>query len=244
MSLLRGKIALITGASRGIGLATAEKFAHEGVNLILVARTESMLQEIAKRLEKEYIIKVVTVAADISKPEEVEKVFENIRENFGRLDILINNAGRGIYNLVENISAKECKEIVDLNLTGLILCTHFAVNMMIPQRSGHIVNISSVAGRVGIPGWSVYCATKWAVIGFSESIRKELIKYNIRVTVVEPGVVRTGWGENMPEDWIVQRAAIKALKAEDVAEAIYYAITQPEYVSINEILIRPTEQER
>ncbi len=134
--------------------------------------------------------------------------------------------------------------MIDLNLTGLIHCTHMAVKMMIPQRSGHIVNISSVAGRVGIPGWSVYCATKWAVVGFSESIRKELIKYNIRVTVIEPGVVTTEWGENMPEEWIRSRASMRALKAVDVAEAIYYVVTQPEYVSVNELLIRPTEQER
>jgi Short-chain alcohol dehydrogenase of unknown specificity len=116
--------------------------------------------------------------------------------------------------------------------------------MMISQRSGHIVNISSVAGRIGIPGWAVYCATKWAVIGFSESIRKELIKYNIRVTVIEPGVVSTHWGENMPEDWIRSRGAMHALKPKDIAEAIYYAVIQPEHVSVNEILIRPTEQER
>lgn len=244
MKSIKGKVTLITGASRGIGLATAEKFASEGADLILVARTESILKEIANKLQKEYKVKAVALSADISKSEEVEKIFENIRKDFGKLDILINNAGRGIYNLIENISAKECKEIVDLNLTGLILCTHFAVRMMIPQRNGHIVNIASVAGRVGIPGWSVYCATKWAVVGFSESIRKELLKHNIRVTVVEPGVVRTEWGENMPEDWVAQRAAMKALKPEDVAEAIYYVVTQPDHVSVNELLIRPTEQER
>jgi len=116
---------------------------------------------------------------------------------------------------------------------------------MIPARSGHIINISSVAGRIGISGWSVYCATKWAVVGFSDSIRKELTKYNIRVTVIEPGVVTTEWGENMPEEWIKGRQEMKApLKPENIAEAIYYVVTQPEHVSVNELLIRPTEQER
>ena len=115
---------------------------------------------------------------------------------------------------------------------------------MIKERSGNIINISSVAGRVGIPGWSVYCATKWAVIGFSESIRKELNKFNIKVSVIEPGVVNTEWGENMPDEWILHRAKMNALTADDVAEAILFVTTQQKHVSVNELLIRPTEQER
>ncbi|WP_353684485.1 SDR family oxidoreductase [Thermodesulfovibrio sp. 3907-1M] len=243
MLSIKGKVALITGASKGIGLATAEKFAREGANLVLVARSRELLNNLTEKL-KTYGANVVSVSADLTKPEEVERAFEVLKDSFQRLDILINNAGRGIFNYIENGSPDEWKEVIDLNLTGLIHCTHLAVKMMIPQRSGHIVNISSVAGRVGIPGWSVYCATKWAVIGFSESIRKELIKYNIRVTVIEPGVVATQWGENMPEEWIKSRGAMRALKAHDIAEAIYYVVTQPEHVSINEILIRPSEQER
>jgi len=243
MQFIKGKVALITGASKGIGLATAEKFAKNGANLVLVARSRELLDSVSQKL-KIYGVDVISVPADISKPEEVERVFELLKASFQRLDILVNNAGRGIFNYIENGSPQEWKEVIDLNLTGLIHCTHLAVRMMIPQRSGHIVNISSVAGRVGIPGWSVYCATKWAVVGFSESIRKELIKYNIRVTVIEPGVVATQWGENMPEEWIKSRGAMRSLQAEDVAEAIYYAVIQPEHVSLNEILIRPTEQER
>ncbi|MCX7725135.1 MAG: SDR family oxidoreductase [Thermodesulfovibrio sp.] len=244
MQSIKGKVAVITGASKGIGLATAQKLAENGVELALLARSGELLNSIAKEIKEQFGVNVLSIPTDISKSEEVEKAFESLKSHFGRVDILINNAARGIFNYIENGSVKEWKEVIDLNLTGLIHCTHLAVKMMIPQRSGHIVNISSVAGRVGIPGWSVYCATKWAVIGFSESIRKELIKYNIRVTVIEPGVVATQWGENMPEEWIRSRTAMKALKAEDVAEAVYYALTQPEHVSVNELLIRPTEQER
>lgn len=244
MQSIKGKVALITGASKGIGLATAKKFASNGVDLVLVARSEELLKGISKQIKEQFDVNVLSISADLSKTEEVEKVFETLKAHFNKLDILVNNAGRGIFNYIENGSAKEWKEVIDLNLTGLIHCTHLAVKMMILQRSGHIVNISSVAGRVGIPGWSVYCATKWAVVGFSEAIRKELIKYNIRVTVIEPGVVATQWGENMPEEWIKSRGAMKALKAEDVAEAIYYVVTQPEHVSVNELLIRPAEQER
>lgn len=244
MQSIKGKVALITGASKGIGLATAKKFARNGVDLVLVARSEELLKGISKQIKDQFDVNVLSISADLSKTEEVEKVFETLKAHFNKLDILVNNAGRGIFNYIENGSAKEWKEVIDLNLTGLIHCTHLAVKIMILQRSGHIVNISSVAGRVGIPGWSVYCATKWAVVGFSEAIRKELIKYNIRVTVIEPGVVATQWGENMPEEWIKSRGAMKALKAEDVAEAIYYVVTQPEHVSVNELLIRPAEQER
>lgn len=244
MQSIKGKVALITGASKGIGLATAKKFASNGVDLVLVARSEELLKGISKQIKEQFDVNVLSISADLSKTEEVEKVFETLKAHFNKLDILVNNAGRGIFNYIENGSAKEWKEVIDLNLTGLIHCTHLAVKIMILQRSGHIVNISSVAGRVGIPGWSVYCATKWAVVGFSEAIRKELIKYNIRVTVIEPGVVATQWGENMPEEWIKSRGAMKALKAEDVAEAIYYVVTQPEHVSVNELLIRPAEQER
>ncbi|MCS7215097.1 MAG: SDR family oxidoreductase [Thermodesulfovibrio sp.] len=244
MNSIKGKVVLITGASKGIGLATAQKFADKGANLVLVARSKDLLQSIGTKIKEQYGINILCIPADLSISNQVERVFEELKSHFGRLDILINNAGRGIFNYIENGSVKEWKEVIDLNITGLIQCTHLASKIMIPQRSGHIVNISSVAGRVGIPGWSVYCATKWAVVGFSESIRKELIKYNIRVTVIEPGVVATQWGENMPEEWIRSRGSMKALKAEDIAEAIYYVVSQPDYVSVNELLIRPTEQER
>ncbi len=243
MQSIKGKVAIITGASKGIGLATARKLAKEGINLFLISRSEEHLERIAKEISK-MEVKAFYSKCDITKPAEVEKAFKSFKANFDCLDILINNAGRGIFNYIQNGSVKEWEEMIDLNFTGLVHLTHLATKIMIPQNRGHIINVSSVAGRVGIPGWSVYCATKWAVVGFSESIRKELLKYNIRVTVIEPGVVHTEWGENMPHEWITQRAQMKALMPEDVAEAIYYALTQPENVSVNEILIRPTEQER
>ncbi|HOA82433.1 MAG TPA: SDR family oxidoreductase [Thermodesulfovibrio thiophilus] len=245
MQALKGKVAFITGASKGIGLSTAERFAKEGCNLVLSARSEILLEEISNKIENLYKVKAISIAGDLTNSDNIEKAFKILKENFNKIDILINNAGRGIFNYIENGSLKEWKDVIDLNLTALIHCTHLAVNMMIPARSGHIINISSVAGRIGISGWSVYCATKWAVVGFSDSIRKELTKYNIRVTVIEPGVVTTEWGENMPEEWIKGRQEMKApLKPENIAEAIYYVVTQPEHVSVNELLIRPTEQER
>lgn len=244
MQKLAGKVSIITGASRGIGLATAYKFAEQGSELMLIARSENKLKEVTGNIQKRYGVKVIYSAADLSKPEEIERAFKTFQENFQKIDILINNAGRGIFNYIQNGSIKEWKEVIDLNLTGLIYLTHLSANLMIKQRRGHIINISSVAGRIGIPGWSVYCATKWAVIGFSESIRKELLKYNIKVTVIEPGVVKTEWGENMPEEWVIQRGQMKALTPENIADTILFVASQDENVSINELLIRPLEQER
>lgn len=244
MKRLAGKVTLITGASRGIGLATAYKFAEHGSELMLIARSENRLKEVTEDIQKRYGVKTIFSVADLSKSDEIEKAFKTFQENFSNIDILINNAGRGIFNYIQNGSIREWKEVIDLNLTGLIYLTHLCVNLMIKQRKGHIINISSVAGRIGIPGWSVYCATKWAVIGFSESIRKELLKYNIKVTVIEPGVVRTDWGENMPDDWIIQRSQMKSLTPENIADTILFVASQDENVSINELLIRPLEQER
>ncbi len=244
MQKLKDKVTIITGASKGIGLATAFKFAQEGSDLMLIARSKELLENIAKKIQKKYKVKVLFASSDIAKYEEIEKAFDIFTKNFSKLDILINNAGRGIFNYIQNGSVKEWQEIIDLNLTGLIYLTHLSANLMIKEKKGHIINISSVAGRIGIPGWSVYCATKWAVVGFSESIRKELLKYNIKVTVIEPGVVKTDWGENMPDEWVTQRSKMNALTPEDIAEAILYVSTQPKNVSINELLIRPTEQER
>lgn len=244
MQSIKGKTAIITGASKGIGLAVAQKFAQEGTNLMLIARSEATLKDLSVKLERENDVKVIYAKADLTNSKDIESAFEIFSKNFNTLDILVNNAGRGIFNYIHNCSPAEWREVIDLNLTGLIHLTHLSVKLMIPQKSGHIVNISSVAGRVGIPGWSVYCATKWGVVGFSESIRKELLKYNIRVSVIEPGVVKTEWGENMPHEWITQRSQMKALKPEDIAEAVYYVVTQPANVSVSELLIRPTEQER
>lgn len=244
MQSIKGKAAIITGASKGIGLAVAQKFAQEGANLMLIARSEATLKDLSVKLERENDVKVIYAKADLTNSKDIESAFEIFSKNFNTLDILVNNAGRGIFSYIHNGSPAEWREVIDLNLTGLIHLTHLSVKLMIPQKSGHIVNVSSVAGRVGIPGWSVYCATKWGVVGFSESIRKELLKYNIRVSLIEPGVVKTEWGENMPQEWITQRSKMKALKPEDIAEAVYYVVNQPANVSVNELLIRPTEQER
>ena len=152
------------------------------------------------------------------------------------------SAGLGVYGLVREGKAQDWRRMIDLNLFGLICATQQALHLMLPQKRGHIINVSSVAGRISIPGWAVYVATKWGVNGFTDSLRREVCKENIRVTLIEPGAVDTPWGENIPESFQAQRTVF--LNAEDVARAIIYAIEQPLQVSINEVLIRPTQQER
>jgi NADP-dependent 3-hydroxy acid dehydrogenase YdfG len=151
---------------------------------------------------------------------------------------------------IEGADTEEWRRMVNVNLMGLLYCTHAALPLMREQGSGHIVNVSSVAGRTARPGVAVYNATKWAVGGFSEALRQEVAPVNIRVTLIEPGVVRTELADHVTHPLARQaieriRAEMKApLQAEEIAEAIFYAVSQPQHVSVNELLIRPTEQER
>lgn len=235
------KVAIVTGASSGIGKSTALLFAKNGINVVAVARSLDKLKELSSDgLSAE----IFPVKADLSKISDIDMVFNETKKHFGKLDILVNNAGRGIYNLVEEGNPEDWKTVIDLNLFGLIYASKLAVNTMKEHKSGSIVNVSSVGGRIGIPGWAVYNATKWGVNGFSEALRKEVIKYNIRITVIEPGAVETNWGENMPKEWYELRGKTTPLSGDDIANAIFYAVNQPDNVAVNELLVRPTAQER
>lgn len=240
---IKDKVVIVTGASSGIGLATARQLAGEGARVVLAARNESKLRELASEIETDGGHALV-VGADLRRQEDIDRVFDETERAFGSLDVLVNNAGRGVYDLIEVGKPDDWRMMLDLNLFGLIYATQRAIKLMKPRKSGHIVNISSVGGRISIPGWAVYNATKWGVNGFSDAVRKEVLADNIRVTIIEPGAVDTNWGENMPKEWEQLRGKIKALESADVAAAILYALKQPEHVSVNELLIRPTQQER
>jgi NADP-dependent 3-hydroxy acid dehydrogenase YdfG len=240
---IKDKVVIVTGASSGIGLATARQLAGEGARVVLAARNESKLRELASEIETGGGHALV-VRADLRLQEEIDRVFDETERAFGQLDALINNAGRGVYDFIEVGKPDDWRMMLDLNLFGLIYATQRAIKLMKPRKSGHIVNVSSVGGRISIPGWAVYNATKWGVNGFSDAVRKEVLADNIRVTIIEPGAVDTNWGENMPKEWEQMRGKVKALESADVAAAILYALKQPDHVSVNELLIRPTQQER
>lgn len=249
MGTLDGKVAVVTGASSGIGEATAELLAGEGAKVGLVARRHDRLVEIANRIGSSGG-EALAIEADISDHGQVEALTGQVKGQFGGLNILVNNAGLMLLGAVDGADVEEWRRMVDVNLLGLLYCTREAMPVIRDSGGGHIVNVSSVAGRTAHLGSAVYNLTKWGVTGFSEALRQEALHSNIRVTCVEPGFVDTelqGHNENpaVVEGLEKFRAEIgDTLTAEDIAKAILYAVTQPEHVNVNEVLVRPTGQRR
>jgi NADP-dependent 3-hydroxy acid dehydrogenase YdfG len=246
---LQGKVCVVTGASSGIGEATARRLALAGMDVVLGARRKERLQALADQLASDGR-RALVVQTDITKEDEAQALIERAKSELGRLDVLVNNAGVMLLGPVEGADTSEWRRMVDVNLMGLLYCTHAALPVMHEQGSGHIVNISSVAGRIARLGSAVYNATKWGVGGFSEALRQEALNFNIRVTLVEPGAVETELADHVTHPLAKQaiermRQEMKRpLQANDIAESIFYAVSQPEHVNVNEVLIRPTEQTR
>jgi clavulanate-9-aldehyde reducatase len=246
---LDGKVAAVTGASSGIGEATAIALAHAGASVVVGARREDRLSDLAKRIEEEGG-KALPIAVDVGDEASARGFVERAHSELGRLDILVNNAGVMLLGPIEGTDTEQWRRMVNVNVLGLLYCTHAALPLMREQGGGDIVNISSVAGRVAGPGSGVYNLTKFGVNAFSEALRQESVASKIRVSVVEPGYVETELQDHN-ESKIVRdaieksRAKIgKVLEAEDIANAIAYAVSQPPHVAINEILIRPAGQAR
>jgi NADP-dependent 3-hydroxy acid dehydrogenase YdfG len=245
---LDGRVAAITGASSGIGEATALAFAREGAAVALGARRQDRIEELAERIEADGG-RAAAIRVDVSDENDAHAFVRGAHEQLGGLDVLVNNAGLMLLGPIEGAPTDQWRQMVDVNVLGLLYCTQAALPLMRDGGGGNIVNISSVAGRVGNPGSAVYNATKWAVVGFSEALRKEAGPSNIRVTCVEPGYVRTelqGHNEPAVRETIekMEKDIGEVLQAEDLAEAILYAVAQPPRVAINELLIRPAGQAR
>ena len=248
ISALEGKIALIGGASSGIGEAAALGLAAQGARVVLAARRVERLEGLRRRV-MEAGGQAVVVAADLSRKEDVEAMFGQIAGQFGRLDILVNSAGVMLLAPIAQADEADWRRMIEINLFGLMLACKEALPLMKRGGGGHIINIASLAGRVANPNASAYAATKFGVVGFSESLRREVFADNIRVTVIEPGLVATELGDHitnaaMKANLAQRTAALDPLQAEDIAAAIVYAATQPMRVNVNEILLRPTGQER
>jgi NADP-dependent 3-hydroxy acid dehydrogenase YdfG len=245
---LTSKVAIVTGASSGIGEATALALAAEGAMVAIAARRSDRLEALAKRITDQGGT-ALPITADVSDEAQVNDVVKQTQAKFGRVDILVNNAGVMLLGMIDGANTEDWRRMVNLNVLGLMYATHAVLPLMKAQGIGHIVNISSVAGRVANAGSGVYNATKWAVGAFSEALRKEVYQHNIRVTIIEPGLVATELPHHITDTAAKDRAAdfygsLKNLESEDIANAIAYAVTQPPHVNVNEILIRPTEQER
>jgi NADP-dependent 3-hydroxy acid dehydrogenase YdfG len=245
---LTGKVAIVTGASSGIGEATAIALAAEGATVAIAARRSDRLNDLAKRMT-ETGGQVLSITADVSDEDQVNVMVQKTQAAFGRVDILVNNAGVMLLGMIDGANTEDWRRMINLNVLGLMYATHKVLPLMKAQGEGHIVNISSVAGRVANAGSGVYNASKWAVGAFSEALRKEVYQDNIRVTIIEPGLVATELPQHVTDPKAKETTArfygsVKNLESEDIAAAIVYAVTQPPRVNVNEILIRPTEQER
>jgi NADP-dependent 3-hydroxy acid dehydrogenase YdfG len=247
--MIQDKVVAITGASSGIGEATALACANAGAKVALAARRSDRIEALASRIEADGG-RAVAIETDVTDEASARAFIEGAREQLGGLHGLVNNAGVMLLGPVEGADTDQWRQMVEVNCLGLLYCTHAALPIMREEGAGHIVNLSSVAGRVASLGSAVYNLTKWGVNGFSEALRQEALHANIRVTIIEPGFVRTelqGHNEGNPivmEAIEKMREQIDPLEASDIADAIAYALTRPQHVGINEVLIRPTKQSR
>jgi NADP-dependent 3-hydroxy acid dehydrogenase YdfG len=246
MAKLDDKVAVITGASSGIGAATAEALAKEGCAVVVAARREERLDDLVGRINDDGG-KALSVSCDVTDEEQAHDLIQRAKDEFGRVDILVNNAGVMQLSKVGKGLSDEWRAMFEVNVLGLLYATDAAIEVMKEQGSGHLVNISSLASRGTRPGLGVYSGTKMAVNGISESLRQELLEDNIRVTMVEPGAVETELPDHITDEEARQGLSslleqLDPLQAENVENAIAYCITQPKRVSVNEVLIRPTQQ--
>ena len=244
---LKDKVAIITGASSGIGEASALKLAKEGVKVVLTARSEDKLKKLAKKIEKENGTALV-VTADVTKSEEFKNVITQAKKEFGTVNILVNNAGLMPLSYVEKLKTDEWNTMIDVNIKGVLNGVEAVLPTLIENKGGHIINISSTAAYKYFPGGAVYCATKAAVQMFSEGLRKEIsAKHGINVTSIEPGAVDTALFETITDEDIKEELKdmqkMTALQAEDIANAIFYSVNQPSRANINNIHILPSEQQ-
>ncbi|SDH60802.1 SDR family oxidoreductase [Winogradskyella thalassocola] len=244
---LTDKTIIITGASSGIGEATAKKLAKDGAQVVLMARREEKLNDIKQAIEKEGGTALV-VTGDVTKKKDFDHVVSQTIENYGKVNGLVNNAGLMPLSFVEKLKTEEWEQMVDVNLKGVLNGVAAVLPKMKENKGGHIINISSMAAHRYFPGGAVYCATKAAVKMFSEGLRQELApKYGINVTSIEPGAVATELTDTITDEDIKENLQkmqeMTTLEAEDIANAIHYTLLQPNRVNINDIYLVPSEQQ-
>jgi clavulanate-9-aldehyde reducatase len=244
---LSQQVVAITGASSGIGEAIALACARDGAAVALAARRADRIQGLAERIASEGG-HALAIATDVGDEQQARAFIEGAHDELGRLDVLVNNAGVMLLGPIAGAPTEEWRQMIDANVYGVLYCTHAALPLMAEQGSGHIINVSSVAGRFARAGSGVYNLTKFGVGAFSEALRQEAVPLGVRVTVIEPGAVATELPmHNRPE--VLEQMAkafqgITPLASEDIARAVVFAIGQPANVSINEMLVRPSGQVR
>lgn len=245
---LKDKVAIITGASSGIGSATAKKLAADGANLVLAARREDRLNKLKEELGSLYDSKVLTVSTDVTQRDQVKNLVDTAISEMGKVDILVNNAGLMPLSYMKNTHIDEWEQMIDVNLKGVLYAIGYLLPHMRQRQSGHIINISSVAGRHVFPGGGVYCATKFGIHALTETMRQELAPSdNIRMTMISPGAVATELFTTITDEEIKSNIEkmgdqFTLLEDEDIANSIHYALSQPEHVNVGEVYVMPTGQ--
>ncbi|MCA1062107.1 SDR family oxidoreductase [Rossellomorea sp. AcN35-11] len=240
------KVAIITGASSGIGQATAKELAAKDVIVMLAARREERLKELKSEIEQTGGTAYYHVT-DVTNVEEMEELARKTIEVAGQIDVLINNAGLMPLSFMNKRKIKEWDRMVDVNIKGVLYGISAVLPYMEKQNSGHIINVSSVAGHKVMPGSAVYSGTKYAVRAITEGLRVEMnASHNIRTTIISPGAVATELTETITDEDILSAfkdREMKPLDSENIAKAISYAVEQPDHVDVNEIIVRPTQQD-
>ncbi|MEA2149971.1 MAG: hypothetical protein QOD69_1801 [Solirubrobacteraceae bacterium] len=249
---LDGTVALVTGASSGIGAATARELARHGAAVAIAARRKERLDALAEEIEAAGGT-AVAIETDVTDQEQARALVAITIDTLGRLDTVVNNAGQMLLGPIEDAPTEEWERMIDLNLKGLLYVAHAALPQLLeaagrdPRNVADLVNISSVAGRVARRGSGVYNLTKHGVGAFSESLRQEVASRHVRVSLVEPGAVDTELPDHIRpeirEQMMGRFAGIESLEAADIADVIAYVVTRPRRVAVNEVLVRPTEQE-
>lgn len=241
------KIAFITGATSGIGEACAHTFAQQGYHLILLARRAEKLARLSHHLEDKYAITVKQVIGDVRERQHITTTLEAFPEDWKKVDVLINNAGlsQGL-EPIDKGNIDDWDNMIDTNVKGLLYVTKIVSNWMIKNQSGHIVNIGSIAGKEVYPNGNVYCASKHAVDALNKAMRIDLLPHGIKVTAIHPGMVETEFslvrfkGDEERAKKVYE--GVEPLIADDIADAIWYVVSRPKHVNINDMLIMPTAQ--
>lgn len=230
---LEDKVAIVTGASSGIGASIAHALSNHGVKVVLSGRNESRLNAVAKRIQEEVQTEVDTLTVDVTQKSDLERLVRHTQEKFGRLDILVNSAGKMLSSAITDDDVDAWDTMLDVNVKGTLYGIHAVLPEFLNQSSGHIINISSISGFEVTKKSTLYSATKAAIHSITQGLEKELAKTGVRATSISPGMVDTplsgdtDWGER------------KKLDPNDIAEAVLYALQQPSHVNVNEITVRP-----
>jgi len=231
------KVTVVTGASSGLGRSIALLFAQNGAKVVLASRDETKLKEVAEEICQKGG-EAASVVTNVRNEQQCARLIEEAVKNYGRIDVLVNSAGIGIYGPVDEFSTRDIDALLETNLKGLAYCSRAAYKEMKKQGSGHIINVASIAGKFGLPGESMYVASKFAAVGFSQSLRKEAIRFGVRVHTICPGGMNTPFWERVPRKPDVS----KFLKPEHVAQLVLYLASTPDDMVFEDIVVQPKDE--